>query len=533
MHLMILENKRLRTTLRPSGDLVSIGSGPQCDVHLNDPRVSQHQASLLKGQDGVWWLEVVDTNVPTTLNRAIQKSRAKLRHADEIEVGPFSIRLFMDADKSREEFQRERLASLSKQHGGSLPLGTILHRSDQAVMVSKDHLEQLTLLGLKLAHVDALRDLMSPVLRAVLRLVEGRRAWIGIRSSERGPFDWAMGLSDQGQPCERPAFSQSMENRCLAHTQYICCPEVPIGGARSAMAVPLACQSGNLGMLYIENDAPDRAYDEHSLHVFSALACCVARPVENTLHKSAAKRQAVASSEHTIARATQDAITPKALPQWDDLQIAGYRHMGTAKCCDFYDIVQLPDKTASIVVARLSVEGMATARYLAEVRAAFRAASLHSDAPHMFCRALNWMLFTDGRQGVDLVNLWIFPKTGKALFCTAGNGVHVRRIGESGDSNSLPAADFPGVGRSRSATYESTATDLAAGETIMLATDGVEYALGAKGKAFGVECLQKTVGDGVGDRPGNILSEFASELTEFITGGGCPEDVTVVLARWR
>jgi serine phosphatase RsbU (regulator of sigma subunit) len=533
MHLMILENKRLRTTVRPTGENISIGSSPQCAVHLPDPRISQHQASILKGDDGAWWLEVLDTTLPTCLNRSIQKSRAKLRHADEIELGPFSIRFFIEADKSREEFQRERLAALSKQHGGSLPLGAIIHRSDQAVTVSKEHLEQLTLLGLKLAHVESIRDLMPPVLRAMLRLVEGRRAWIGVRNNERGPFDWALGLNDQGQPCDRPQFSQTMENRCLAHTQYVCCPDVPIGGARSAMAVPLACQSGNLGMLYIENDTADPAYDESALNVFSALACCVARPVENTLRKSTAKRQAVASSEHTIARATQDALTPRAVPQWDELQIAAYRYMGAARCCDYYDVVQLPDKTASIVVARLCVEGMATARYLAEVRSAFRSASLHVDLPHLFCRALNWMLFSDGRSGVDLACVWIQPKSGKLTYCTAGDGVHLRRISGDGSCSALATPGMPAVGRSRAPAYDSASIDLSPGDTVMLATTGINAAAGADGKVFGMNALAETLADGVGDRPGNLLSEFEGEFCEFVSSGACPEDVTVVLSRWR
>jgi hypothetical protein len=324
-----------------------------------------------------------------------------------------------------------------------------------------------------------------------------------------------------------------MEHRCLGDTQYICCPEAPVGGARSAIAVPLACQSGNLGMLYIENDAADPAYDENSLNVFSALACCVARPVENTLHKTAVKRQAVMSTEQTIARVTQDALTPRAVPQWDDLQLAAYRHMGVARCSDFYDIVQLPDKTASIIVARLGVEGMVTPRYLAEVRTGFRGASLHADPPHLFCRSLNWLLFSDGRFGVDLVNVWIAPKSGRVTYCAAGEGVRMRRIGANGGCSALQLSAAPPIGRSRAPAYESASIDLAPGDAVMLATSGIDSATGADGKPFGIAALQETLADAVGGRPGSMLSEFESDFTEFVSGGACPDDVTVLLARWK
>lgn len=534
MHLMILENKRLRSTLRPTTAIVSIGSSPQCAVHLPDPRIGPLQANLSRAEDGAWWLEVLDQGVPTCLNRSIQKTKAKLRHADEIEVGQFSIRLFMETDKSREELQRERMLALTRQHGESLPLGAIIHLAENAVTLSKDQIEQLTLLALKLAHMESVRDFLLPVIRAMFRLVDGRRAWIGIRSKPRGAFEWTLCLNDQGQPCDRPAFSQTTENRCMAHTQYVCCPEAPAAGAHSAMAVPLACEGGNLGMLYIENDPADPAYTEATLGIMSALACFVARPVENTLLKSAAHRQVAAGTEHTMARATQDIITPKALPQWDDLQIAAYRFMGSAKCCDFYDIVQLPDKTASIIVARLCAEPSAMPRMLGELRAAFRSASLHADQPHLFCRALNWMLFTgDGRRFVDVAALWVMPKTGKVQYSIAGDGVAIRRIGANGECAALEADTWPAIAKAKSPAYEAATLDMTPGDTLLLATGGINAVASHDGSVLGIQSLEETIADGVGDRPGSLLSEFESELTEFVKNGACPEDVSVLLARWR
>ena len=538
--MLILENKRLRTTLRPTSSVVSIGSNPSCAIHLPDPRVSQLQANILRADDGVWWLEVVDQSVPTSLNRhrvladGAQKARAKLRHADEIEVGPFSIRLFMEAEKSREELQHERMAALSKQHGETLPLGAILQLTENPVTLSKEQLEQLTLLGMKLATVETIRDLMPAVLRAMLRLVDGRRAWMGVRTNPHKPFEWAMGLSSSGQPCDRPAFAGVMEPRCLNHTQYICCPEAPVPGARSAMGVPLACERGNMGMLYLENDMADPPYSEASLGVLSALACCVARPVENTLRKSSARRQAVTSTEQTLARMTQDAITPKAFPQWDELQMAAYRYMGTARCADYYDVVQLPDKTASIMVARLSVEGTAMPRLFGEVRSAFRSASLHSDLPHLFARALNWMLFTgDGRWSVDLAALWLNPKTGKVQLTQAGSGVLVRRIAANGQASNLVSNPPPAIASSKLPAYESIEVDLLPGDALLLVTAGIEAVKSHEGRALGMDPLIETVADGVGDRPGSLLAEFAGELTEFVKNGEGPEDVSVVLVRWR
>jgi serine phosphatase RsbU (regulator of sigma subunit) len=533
MHLMILENRRLRTTLRAASGRIVIGSNPQCGVHLPDPRISERLASLSQDDAGSWWLEIEDTSTPTCLNRAVQKGRARLRHADEITVAQFSIRLMMESDKSREELQRERLLAITRSHGETLQLGTIVHRFDTPVPVAREHLEQMTLLVLRLSQVESVRDLLVPVLRAVLRTFDGRRAWIGIRPTDRSPLEWTLGLNDQGQPCERPPSSSRMELRCLAHSQYLCSPESSTPGLRSAMGVPLVCQSGTLGMLYVENNPSDPAYDEASLHAFSTMACCVARPLENILQQAAAKRRAAMSTELALARATQDALTPRAVPQWDDLHLAAYRYMGDSRCQDLYDFVQLPDKTAFLVVARLAVDGPAVPRLLSGVHSAFRSAALHADAPHLFARALNWVLAGgDPRPLVHLATLCLAPATGRVSYCLAGDGVHLRRINRSGGA-AVEAPAAPPIGAARSPAYDLQTADLAPGESLCVATSGVDAALNAQGRPFGLASLEECLSDGVGQPPGNVLAEFEADLAEFLSGGSCAEDITVVLGRWR
>ncbi len=534
MRLMILENRQLRSTMRANDSTVSIGSSPQCGVHLPDSKISAHQASLTLDDDGSWWLEVLDTSIPTCLNRAVQRGRSKLRHADEIEMGSFAIRLFMESVKTREEIRRERMAALSERHGRSLPLGTVVHKFDDDMTVSKEHLEQMTLLAIRLEQADHVGDLMTPLIRFMLRTFEGRCAWVGIRKTGKGDFDWTLGLQHNGQPCERPPFSEGMQTRCLAHTQYLCVPEVPAADIGSAMAVPLACQSGNLGILYVENAPKDPRYDEASLKVLSAMACCTAMPVEDGLRRATAKHRQTVATEQTIARVTQDALTPRALPEWDDLQVAAYRHMGSARCCDFYDVVQLRDRTASVIVARLMVKDAVLPRYFSELRATFRAAALYAEPPHLFARALNWIIY-DGNVGlaIDLVSIWVAPGSGKVQYCMAGNGVGLGRIRSDGTCQPLESQVGPRVGQTRAPVFTPGTLELSAGDTLVLSTAGVDTATNADGQVLGRTGLEENLCDGLGDTPGNVLSEFATDLAEYIAGGGCTDDLTVLLLQRR
>jgi hypothetical protein len=535
MQLMILENRRLRTTMKATPGTISIGSSPECGVCLPDPKISPHQASLMQDKDGAWWLEVLDTTLPTCLNRTIQKSRTKLRHADEIELGTFAIRLFMESEKTREELQRERMVELTRKHGQTLPLGTIVRKSEDPMTLRKEDLEQMTLLAVRLEQMTSVRDLLTPVLRAVLRTCDGRRAWIGVRRDEESPdFDWSLALNVKGEPCERPPFSDKMQTRVMANTQYLCCPQAPVEGIRSVMAVPLVGQRGNLGMLYVENDAGDQPFSEAAFNTLCAMSSCVAMPVENVLRMSVSKQRAVISTQQTIARSTQDALTLRAVPQWDRLQVAAYRCMGTRRCCDFYDIVQLRDKTAAIVVARLNVDETGVPRCFAEIRTMFRAAGLYSEPPHLFARALNWLIFEgEGQKTIDLAAAWIDPEGGKVQFCLAGDGVRLGRVRTDGTCNITDAKGLPAIGQTRAPAYESLSFGLSPGDSIILATAGFNTALNAKGEALGIAGLQDSLCDGMGSAPGQVLGEFVADLNEFTTGGSCPDDLTVVLAQWK
>ncbi len=534
MRLMILHNRRLRTTMRADHGVLSIGSSPECGVHLPDPKISAHQASLAQDEKGAWWLEVLDTSMPTSLNRAVQKSRAKLRHADEIKLGAFAIRFFLESDRSRDELKRERLTALSKRHGESLPLGTVIQKFENEMSVSKEHLEQMTLLALRLETAESMNDLMTPLLRSAIRTFDAARAWIGIRRTEHSDFEWSQGMNSAGKPCERPPYSEKMQSRCLVHTQYLCVPESPAKGVRSAMAVPLACTPGNLGLLYVENDPDSEEYGQASLQALSAMACCVARPVENVLRQMTAKRRVTVSAEHSVARATQDAVTPKALPQWDDLLAAVYRRAGSARCSDFYDIMQLRDKTAFILVARPEVQGELLSRYFAELRATFRTSALYSEPPHLFARAINWIVF-EGRERhtIDLACVTVNPTTGKVHYCLAGTGIGAGKI--HADGTCEPVVDKPGppVGQVRAPELASHSLDLASGDTLALATEGINSITNAEGEVFGRDGLKDNICDALGDTPSHVLSELESDLDDFVEGGDCPDDLTVVLLQRR
>jgi serine phosphatase RsbU (regulator of sigma subunit) len=129
-----------------------------------------------------------------------------------------------------------------------------------------------------------------------------------------------------------------------------------------------------------------------------------------------------------------------------------------------------------------------------------------------------------------MVVAWIDPAAGAVQFCRAGQRVLLGRIHADGSSEELPADDSPPAGRVRTAAYETRALTLKPGDTLVLASDGAKTAVNSSGEVFGCEGLRNSLCDGVGNAPGQVLSELAADLREHTQSGRAANDVTVVLA---
>lgn len=531
MRLLILENQRLRKTFRADGGTITIGSDAKCHVHLPDPRLSSHQADLLLDDDGHWWIEVRDSVVPTSVNRAIQKSRAQLRHADEIEIGEFALRFFLESDKSRDELHQERLQALGKRHDDNLPLCTIIHKDEPELRLPSDVLEQISLLVMRLSPINNIGDTLEPILRFVLRTFDADKAWIGIRKPDSREFDWTLGLSTAGKPCVRPSYSNLLEPRCMTGTQHLCVPDVPSQSVVSAMATPLSGERNKLGMLYVETGNNDRPFAEEDLMSMSAIARCAAMPIDALIHKAAAHRAATITTEKTILRATQDAVTIQALPTVEGMQVAAYRRIGDERITDYYDILTRRDKKLAIVVAVIDADLQNTPRFFAELRAAFRYAALYNEAPHTFARALNWLLFNANDHRIHMFVAQVDTATGHVQYCIAGRRVHTGRITADGDGELIRLAGHPPIGSDRNPAFELNQLTLEPEQSLLICTEGAKTAVNREGVPLGIGGIEEEVCDGLGDTPAHVLRDFAADLTEYVDGGSQSDDVTVVLLR--
>ena len=139
-----------------------------------------------------------------------------------------------------------------------------------------------------------------------------------------------------------------------------------------------------------KHDAP--SYEEPDLEILTLLGAAIAKQLELAVRDLVRKQQAIEAGEWSFMRELQSKMDPTNVPQWDGLQLTVYCKPGLECAGDIYDVMRLPNGLAAFMCGHVVGTPTIAALAMAEVRASFRFAGLHSDPPHVIFRALNWLL---------------------------------------------------------------------------------------------------------------------------------------------
>jgi len=534
MRIFVLENDSMMFDRDVGGEqAVVVGSSASCEISLPDSQIGERQLQLSRGAAGEWVLSVLDLRQPTRLNGAVITEGRPIKDRDEVALGRYVLKMYMSMDGRVVGEKSGVLRTVEREF--SLPSGSIARSHGGILKISLDRLHDMTALTTELSSVGQFEQLADRILQQMLATFRGAAAGLCVRLRSASGLETVRGMDAKGHAIDAPALMTKLNERCTRFSYEICIPEARMAGVESAMAAPIVGARGAmLGMMYVETAPGGGQYDGSALDAFTSFAVAVAGPLDLAMHGVTQARTALADQGQVFARQVQDSLTIRGMPEWPDLHVAALRRPGVGRPRDFYDLLRLANRTVAIVLARIDATGAGLPRLMSEVRAAFRAACLHADAPHVLLRAVNWLV-TDAHStwSIDMACVWFSPESGSLKYCAAGDAITLGVISEAGEWRELERCGMPAVGKAKGFGYVSKSSTLEAGEVLALMTDGLDQLRGVTGEAFGrkraAECLADTAGMAVN----LMLSELSQELDEFGKGGVTNEDATIVLAGRR
>lgn len=372
---------------------------------------------------------------------------------------------------------------------------------------------------------------MDVAVKSLFEALPAQRAWLGLRRMNYGAMEYVQGQHVNGATAELHPVGEKLKPRVLDRGQNLLIPVVSLEEPISVLAGPLPGPDGVLGMVYLDTGDSGRRFEPHDLDFFLVLVNALGAQLHAIFQQVARTRAATLDGEVAVVHAVQARLTPRKLPQSEQLQFGAFREPGRQRSTDIYDIVKLPNDMVTFMMAHTSATGPLPAMLMAQAQAAFRTAAMHLDRPAIFLRTLNVLLY-DGVNDhpLELITGVINPSTGKMVYAMAGSaGAFI--ISNRGEERRLaPPRPTPPVGVNKNAAYEDLSEQLGPGETLVLFTPGVVTAKNSAGVVFGEERFINILCDGFGQLASNMLKEMLSDLRSFTEGGQQPFDITVILA---
>ena len=92
-------------------DEVTVGSQPDCSVHLPDARVSSLNVLITPTEEGHWLVENVDPDNRVMLNAHILTQRTALQNDDEITIHDYILKVYFEEALTRTVIQEPELSA--------------------------------------------------------------------------------------------------------------------------------------------------------------------------------------------------------------------------------------------------------------------------------------------------------------------------------------------------------------------------------------------------------------------------------------
>lgn len=535
MRLILLENGSMVSEFFCAREAIHIGSSSACRIHIPDSRIAAEQVVIFPEAGNVWVLQQLDNSIEVRVSGQNVHEKLELKTGDEIELGDFVIRVFPDqvdqAGPRVEQTGHSSVAQLTRFVQSQLPPGAVVKKVDEPLSVHPTHVHRIGAINIALSGCNQVEELMNIALREFASTFAAQRVWIGIRRVNYGAMEYVEGRSMSGQSVDLPEYGDRVKPRVLDRAQFVFVPLWSIEERVSILAGPLNGPDGTLGMIYIDSGDSGRKFDLQDVDYFIVMANLFAVQLDAIFRAITRQRQATMDGEVSVAHEIQARLTPRKLPQSDQLQFGAFREPGRANTGDLYDVVKLGNGLLAVIVTHCPQGGAMPSLLMSAAHAAFRISSMHQDAPHVFLRSLNWILFDPAKdRSLNCFIGTIDPGSGVIQYALAGDiGAFV--IDARGEERPLrPNPAPPSLGLDRGVQYQLLSETLDSDENLVLFTPGVTTAKNSKGEVFGEARFINILCDGFGQLASQLLKEMLTDLRAFTEGGMQPDDITVLLA---
>jgi sigma-B regulation protein RsbU (phosphoserine phosphatase) len=232
--------------------------------------------------------------------------------------------------------------------------------------------------------------------------------------------------------------------------------------------------------------------------------------------------------EITEAKAIQEKLLPREIPQMPGYEIASAWQSARLVGGDYFDILPLDEETLALCIADVAGKGMPAALLMSNLQAAVRGLSSLSVAPHLLCSRLNSIVYrnTDSDRFITFFYAQLEGPTRRLAYVNAGHNAPFVVRSDGSHERLREGGAVLGVFASRN--YETGWEQLSPGDRVILFTDGVTEACNPAGEEFGEARLLRLLKDHRTLSADELQAKILAAVAEF-SGGRWQDDATLLV----
>jgi sigma-B regulation protein RsbU (phosphoserine phosphatase) len=248
------------------------------------------------------------------------------------------------------------------------------------------------------------------------------------------------------------------------------------------------------------------------------------------IEHGASRRRELQAEEQELedVEAVQRGFLPKEIPQLAGYEISGAWLPERVVGGDYFDIDAFSETKLAMTIADVSGKGMSAALLMSNLQAALKATATEQVQPEQLCAKVNRIICGNVSLGKFITAFYglLDGSCNRLVFTNAGHNAPILarrngswlRLREGGP----PLGLFPDW------NYERGEVQLAAGDRLVLFTDGVTEASSPDGEEFGEERLVTVLLENRLLSAGELQERILAEVAKF-TGGRFEDDATLVV----
>lgn len=251
---------------------------------------------------------------------------------------------------------------------------------------------------------------------------------------------------------------------------------------------------------------------------------------QQTLQEQAAERERTARRLE-LARTVQERMLPQTLPTAARLSAAAMYQSMEEVGGDYYDAFWTPGNLICYVIADVSGKGVASALLMSTLRATVRTAMLTAPGLPQLLHLLNEQLLeASAPSSYATLAILLYDPISHTL--TSSNAGHNPPLLLSGETVRRLGCGGPVLGLLADTAYEEEKISLAAGDVVLLYTDGLVERTSPEGEEWGeARLIRAAQAEVEHQKSEGIVQRIVDAVTAFARDTVPPDDTTLLVLR--